>query len=1829
MGTVEKIRKFVIRPFRICLSTVSNHPVLVGILLMLLHLYRSFPFLFQLFVSASPVLVCTAVLLGVLLSFGEHNISTLIEEDGKKEQEIAELRTSVVESRGVFEKDESSRDTELVSEMMERSLEEEPLLDVVDRAGKYESLDDGVSDSVQSYHVSREIDFGEQLIREEKSEFDSVETGEVVNLVDRKNGTEPDVGSSHEILLDGSVASEMGHAENNEVDQLAERAIDVPIGKQLEPLVESERGMGDDVRDTLSSDADVNVKDDDSESHKTPIKSIDDQVRDELDSSPGSWTQFEVLQERLSSVKKIQVDNLEDYISGEGSVDAQIGSPLELSLGSWNHLDSDHDGDDESDSGSDGAESSSPDASMADIIPMLDELHPLLDDETPLIGNLSCHGSTASDDESEEEEAGDGKSDGEDDNEEETQDGKEDSAAKSVISWTDEDQKNLMELGTSELERNQRLESLIARRRARRMVPERNLLDLEGMDLSFPIASISTTRYNPFDNGHDNSYADLGLPPIPGSAPSVMVKRQNPFDLPYDSSEEKPDLTGDSFQEEFMELGHRESNNQRFFKRNETFSTGSSIFDFGRQVPRATRFRPYFVPERTDSDAMSYSSFERQYSELSESRLSYSSLQRQSSELSESKASSAGDADMKYTLRDRDEKKLFEHETGQAVELCPKSDHPSDYVEHESQCSDVSDSLTDDGSDTKEVDHHMSVVDLVEVRNLAETNYNSETGQPDELRESGKGNDHGVDYDRSGREASSSEVQFVEESGKGNDHGVDCEQSGREASSSEVQFVEESLETNHSNSSPLLIPEDHAGQKNEDADRDLVYNQFLDLDNIENSECSLETSVLTDHLHEPEFGLENEVDGSQPKEPIYDSSPLAVKRNPSSSSIYSDLQRGTEIDLYHVQRDLFAEHESEVHDKDVEDDAPPQREEPDDDSHSANEVTEVTEHNNTRSHVTGIIQRSSNTPEPSDAGYDFHLSEFSSVEGLSKKESSLDDKTPQNEAEQILTTPDNVEGRHPCELETSVADMSDEDGRKSSKDLPVPLQEKQMDFLEDHISSMDSNLSSSAVELKEEIGGKIGGSEEASTSTINNHDNDASKELLFALDESHFIAHDSLVYDPQNQVKSSTHFDLEEFGQVYEEGDNANVLKVQEPEDNILFSLLRPDDYPSELEKFEKISVSEMVAEKNVHDICETEFASSDEQHSNTTRGLDKSVADELIMSEDMNDIKETEEELLFELDAVGDFCVTNTSLNLNKVNQDAEVISVIPPEEASTDVHFSSEINSGHQISRVDMIEIQDSESGSVPSEPKLAWNKEPISASVMRDVNTDLFIPEHNSSESIDAAFKTVCKEEAQTSVTNETDGINETNLAWRYESVSGLHEVDGNSGFLTLDDQSVKDIDVAFKKMSEEEFKKSVAVESIQLEDRDLSDLNLAWNKESIPDPPVEEASVGLLDVEDQFVGDLDAVLMKAEVESTKPLSQASEAMSILETTLNVKESVLGGGESNSALPEGHILGSYTKESESEIIVDKNRSDLSGDESIAVEPLEMTAERGTGCEEFPPLHVNTSIRDLQNSSVKETIEGHQIEMSGSEDSKLLQPDTDIKKMVVSPILEAYRSNSLQPEDQMERVGSSGSDSLEKDIVDVKGTKELPAVGAPVEFVDERKRVPPVESELFTLNANTSEIHESPIEASVASTSKPECQIEPQGVRDFETLPTDTCTGIIRESPVTETHVSCEDEYEEQTQSLGQLETEKSKIDGYFEGIQQSPVAELSDASTIDLEDHRDINSHLETAEVQDVKDHQLASHQKFESGVPKSDDSEGSHAVSVSGASQSNEKDPDAQC
>ncbi|XAR48343.1 hypothetical protein NMG60_11031137 [Bertholletia excelsa] len=589
METGVQMKRILMFSIKTCYRSVCNHPFLVSIVLVLIFLYRSFPSMFSLLLSASPVLVSTAILLGTLLSFGQPNIPEIDKEE-KKTNEMMSLRTGIPRDATVIERDESfvaekysgKSGRDVVDKSIEEASSATDTVSEVDKCyGNFVSALPAVEEN------SQEIQVEKQVIEEVERELDNSEF-------------------------------------NMKTEMDGERIGDVVLLRQ--PYCQIEKAEDENI-ELLQHD-------------KSPVESIDSRMADHAGSSPHLlWKQGKEEEEELD------------------------------------------DDDDVSDIGSDRAESSSPDASMADIIPMLDELHPLLDEEAPQPIHMSHDGSDAgseksrkssngtneSDDDSEnhEEEIGD-----DDEEDEEGTRGGKDNTCKSAITWTEDDQKNLMDLGTLELERNQRLENLIARRRARRMMTEKNLIDFESADLLFNIAPISTTRRNPFDSPYSND--NTHLPPIPGSAPSVLLARHNPFDLPYDSSEEKPDLTGDSFQQEFMTCPPKEM----LFRRRESFNVGPSIFAPSKQENQNINLKPYFVPEQTDSEVAGYSSF-----------------QRQPSELSDSKVSSVPETESICSAEDTGDKKLSEEDFFIEADMISDVEHPSEHIGHGSESSDDEDAL--------------------------------------------------------------------------------------------------------------------------------------------------------------------------------------------------------------------------------------------------------------------------------------------------------------------------------------------------------------------------------------------------------------------------------------------------------------------------------------------------------------------------------------------------------------------------------------------------------------------------------------------------------------------------------------------------------------------------------------------------------------------------------------------------------------------------------------------------------------------------------------------------------------------------------------------------------------------------------------------------------------------------------------------------------------------------------------------------------------------------------------------------------------------------------
>lgn len=620
-----KMRKLLIISIRACHRSVCNHPFFVGVLGFLIFLYRSFPFLFSVLVSASPVLVCTAVLLGTLLSFGQPNTPE-IEKEEEVAHDISSFQTGFSgDATVIVEKDESvvvKTHAESRGLIEERSVDEESL--------------------------------GEDKVRNIE------ESGILISFA-------PPVDE----------ISQNFQNENKAREQMDRQLSSFELENKKEVHEENSKAEG------VSSD------DDAIEKQYVFVQKVNDDILDDENE--------ETVAELLQTSKGDQLDF----------------SPNN----SCKPVDNNEEEEDSLESGSDRAESSSPDASMADIMPMLEELYPLLDQQASRTVPLSHDESVASEksqktddgsvqsDEDTENRVG-VEEDGVDDHDDEEEEGGKEDESKSAIKWTEDDQKNLMDLGTSELERNQRLENLIARRRARKMMTEKNLIDLESSDLPFNVAPITTTRRNPFDL-LDDSYAALGLPPIPGSAPSNLQPRRNPFDIPYDPNEEKPDLKGDSFEQEFLTLNQKDT----FFRRYESFSLRPSVLGATKHGKQNMSWKPIFVSEQLASEGTSYPSFQRQLSEVSETNLS-------SVQDTESVSSS-----------EQGERKFNERDLSQETELISNIDHASECVEIGSQSSGEIDPV--ERIQVLESNAHHDEVEIVlgRVENLSEMEFYSETGE--------------------------------------------------------------------------------------------------------------------------------------------------------------------------------------------------------------------------------------------------------------------------------------------------------------------------------------------------------------------------------------------------------------------------------------------------------------------------------------------------------------------------------------------------------------------------------------------------------------------------------------------------------------------------------------------------------------------------------------------------------------------------------------------------------------------------------------------------------------------------------------------------------------------------------------------------------------------------------------------------------------------------------------------------------------------------------------------------------------------------------------------
>ncbi|XP_074581301.1 uncharacterized protein LOC141837831 [Curcuma longa] len=503
----KEIKLHVAKSLILCIRTIGQvfhyHLLMSIVVFFLLVFYWSFPSLFTFLVSSSPVIVCTTLLLGLLLSYGELNIPEIEEENIWDDACMGIVRSTnclcVQETENLsFGNHVDSNDDEL--QLRETELQEEK--DIVD--------------------------------------------------VDNHQTTK-------------------AYEENKKPDALM---IKISPGEEV----------------------------------KQESNVLEDVVNQELQGKC-FYSYRNLCVDEVGGVTNQQETENSNLEILKPALDHHFDSPLGLP---WQSVEDHHaplDGE------SDGTESCSPDVALDDIIPMLDELHTILNSDLPE------HTSIAKLDAISEQSLVDHETDNniiaeKDGEAQEAKDDGSDVAGK----WIDEDRNNVMDLGSSELERDRRLESLITKRRARKNFTfrmEKNLIDLDVNDSLLRINELSRfriqvpSRRNPFDMFYD-SRETMDLPPVPGSAPSLLP-RKSPFDVFYDQQDQDSSLNVRNWDLDFVPPLHHET----LFRRSDTFRFGRRHF---QQERYNSRLKPSFISDR---DLEGNSTFNRQFSENSEAKVSY------------------------------------------------------------------------------------------------------------------------------------------------------------------------------------------------------------------------------------------------------------------------------------------------------------------------------------------------------------------------------------------------------------------------------------------------------------------------------------------------------------------------------------------------------------------------------------------------------------------------------------------------------------------------------------------------------------------------------------------------------------------------------------------------------------------------------------------------------------------------------------------------------------------------------------------------------------------------------------------------------------------------------------------------------------------------------------------------------------------------------------------------------------------------------------------------------------------------------------------------------
>ncbi|GMH09269.1 hypothetical protein Nepgr_011110 [Nepenthes gracilis] len=604
---------------RACYRLFCSHPLLIATLLFLLYLYQLSPHVFSLLVSASPIIICTAVLLGALLSYDQKMETGLKMNNG-----IMPLNTCAFDHATVVQRDWGRKRARFAK--VRKGITESGLMG----HGFCKVRANGHLD-IGSIPIARSS-CGYQIENQLTEEVDGAKAEPMEGLVN----------THKEDFLYSSPPEKSKQVEDDYQPVGASLADIISTLDEIDPLLDFENPQA------------MHEESDGRDGHEENEDEEEEMGFKEDDGRKLVITQTEDDQKNLTNLKSSELERYQ------------------------------------------------------------------------CLENLIVRRTLPKDREENEEEGSELTDDEEELEEEETPRFEEEAGNKPLVTWTEDDEKNLKDLGSSELERDQRLENLIARRRALRnfsMIPDLNLIDLDDGYHPFQVAHISTTRFNPF-NVPDESTHQSGVLNVPGSAPSIFLPRQNPFDYPDESPEGKRNVTDDNLGKQSIEMNQKENfdfvgnglrrdfmeMNQKdaLFCRHQSFSRGPNLMgdcvkgelfevcpkdalfrryqSFGIAFSRPEKqdescLKPYFLPEHGASEAISHPSFQRNSSQVSNNSAFCSP--------SETELTSSHNV-MELV--------------NSGTETMPVINHVSEHIEPGSQSSDYSNSMHIDQDGTRDLD---------------------------------------------------------------------------------------------------------------------------------------------------------------------------------------------------------------------------------------------------------------------------------------------------------------------------------------------------------------------------------------------------------------------------------------------------------------------------------------------------------------------------------------------------------------------------------------------------------------------------------------------------------------------------------------------------------------------------------------------------------------------------------------------------------------------------------------------------------------------------------------------------------------------------------------------------------------------------------------------------------------------------------------------------------------------------------------------------------------------------------------------------------------------